>query len=45
MDNGCEQGPLSDIAHTIGGSLQLTHFSLYGISNDTANNLIQDVQN
>lgn len=46
MDNGCEQGPLSDIAHTIGSFLttvnSLTEFA--GLYIDTANNLIQDVQ-
>ena len=45
MENGCEQGPLSDIAHTIGSFLttvnSLTEFA--GAYIDTANNLLQDI--
>ena len=45
MDNGCEDGPLSDIAHTIGSFLttvnSLTEFA--GSYIDTANNLLADV--
>lgn len=46
MNNGCEDGPLGDIAHTIGSFLttvnSLTAFA--GSYIDTANNLIADVQ-
>ena len=45
MNNGCEDGPLSDIAHTIGSFLttvnSLTEFA--GSYIDTANNLLQDI--
>mgnify|MGYP001232584143 CR=1 FL=1 len=45
MDNGCEQGPLGDIAHTIGSFLttvnSLTAYA--GAYIDTAQNLLADV--
>ena len=45
MDNGCEDGPLSDIAHTLGSFAttvnSLTEFA--GLYIDTANNLLEDI--